>query len=141
MRVVEVKITATGEKPVPVVVQIETKVNDTWKVEKVHDLMTSDAQKKVLIEDNQRVVVYGPPTVEYVFDREQNASVAKPVEFVVEKPTEAQKEFAKPSAQTPVGMNNPTTQSKPFTPDSRPATTGTQSGPQTGGQASKGTSK
>lgn len=74
--VVEVHAIRDGER-VSASVIIERKRDDQWIREKVIDVASgmADSKRRLLLEDDQRVVIEGKSNVEYVFDKEQNASV------------------------------------------------------------------
>lgn len=74
--VVEVHAIRDGER-VSASVIVERRRSDHWVREKVTDVMSGmpDSKRRILLEDDQRVVIEGRSNVEYVFDKEQNASV------------------------------------------------------------------
>lgn len=60
---------------------IERRRNDTWVREREITLLTGDpsSEATIVVEDGQRLIIEAPSENEVVYDREQNAAIAKPI--------------------------------------------------------------
>lgn len=83
MKVVEVKVVSIrdGEVVSATIIQ-EQKRNDYWTRVKAWDVMsgTPEASRRVLLEDDERLVIEGRASTHVVYDQEQKAAVVMPTD-------------------------------------------------------------
>jgi hypothetical protein len=83
MKVIKFSIhpAADGEV-VNAAVSIQRKRGDAWLIDEVISIVSNQAgaERTLVLDDTQRIVIEGTSNTEVVYDREQNAAVTRPVE-------------------------------------------------------------
>lgn len=83
MKVVKLGITAANEgEVVSGTITIQRKRNDSWSVEDVITVISGQpgADRTMVLDDTQRLVIEGTSNMQTVYDRGQNAAVRVPIE-------------------------------------------------------------
>lgn len=87
-------------------IHVEKRRGEAWLREKVYDFTpsTPDARRRLVLEDDQRVVVMGVAGTEVVFDKEQSAAVPVATSSEPVKPVVPEQKPVSTPAST-VGVN------------------------------------
>ncbi len=102
-------------------IHVEKRRGDAWVREKVFDVTVGavEAKRKLLIEDDERIVVLGSVAETVVFDKEQNAAVRVPAGQTappIAEPSPPSAESPKPVTPSPQPVRSMLPSGSPVTP-------------------------